>query len=102
MKTAAVENFWKKFCEISGESFEEAYQIWYFGNSSEMALELAALVLQGKKRATASLVEFNESHPETAPVESGYSVVTDFEGNPQCVIQTTEIRHLPFAQVDAA
>ena len=30
----------------------------------------------------------------------GHSVVTDFDGNPICVIQTTEIRHLPFDEVD--
>jgi uncharacterized protein YhfF len=39
--------------------------------------------------------------PEIAPVPDGYSVVTDFDGNPLCVIQTTEIRHLPFDEVDA-
>jgi len=31
----------------------------------------------------------------------GYSIVTDFEGEPQCVILTTEVRHLPFNEVDA-
>ena len=43
----------------------------------------------------------NEIKPEVAPVPDGYSVVTDFDGNPQCVIQTTEIRRLPFNEVDA-
>ncbi len=66
-----------------------------------MAKELAEFVISGKKIATASLVEYNEMHPESAPIADGYSVVTDFEGNPMCVIQTTEIRHLPFDEVDA-
>jgi uncharacterized protein YhfF len=102
MKSPAVENFWKEFCRSNSViSPETPYQVWYFGNSSEMARALAALVLSGKKRATASLVEFNERHPEFAPFENGHSVVTDFEGNPLCVIQTTEIRHLPFDEVDA-
>ena len=96
-----VKEFWQKFCESSGTNPEAPYQAWYFGSSPEMARQLAALVLQGKKSATASLVEFNELHPELAPFENGYSVVTDFEGAPLCIIQTTEISHVPFDEVDA-
>ena len=99
--SSQVKEFWRKFCATSGTNPATPYQVWYFGNSSEMAGELAALVLQGKKRATASLVEFNNLHPELAPFEGCYNVVTDFEGAPQCVIQTAEIRHLPFDEVDA-
>ena len=101
-KTDAIKNFWKEFCLTSSDANAETpYQIWHFGNTSEMARELAILVLRKKKTATASLVEFNEKNPEDAPVENGYSIVTDFENNPLCIIQTTEIRHLQFAEVDA-
>ncbi len=101
-KTNLTENFWLKFCaENSDIKSDESYQVWFFGNNSKMAKELAALVLSGKKTATASLVEVNKLKPETTPVPNGYSVVTDYEGNPQGVIQTTEIRALPFDEVDA-
>ncbi len=100
-KTKEIEDVWGQFCETAKLDSATPYQVWFFGNSSEMARELAELVISGKKRATASLVEFNEMHPETAPIDDGYSVVTDFEGNPLCVIQTTEIRRLPFDKVDA-
>lgn len=96
-----VKQFWQEFCEKSEVKPETPYQVWYFGNSSEMAKELAGLVISGKKTATASLVVINEIKPEIAPINDGYSVVTDFEGNPLCVIQTSEIRHLPFDEVDA-
>jgi len=102
VKSESVEKFWKEFCQTNSEiSSDESYQAWFFGNSSEMARELAELVISGKKTATASLFEFNKLHPELAPVDDGYSVVTDFEGNPLCIIQTTEIRRLPFDEVDA-
>jgi len=101
-QSEALKSFWRNFCRENPETrLETPYQIWFFGNSSEMARELAALVLAGKKSATASLVEFNEAHPEESPVANGYSIVTDFEGRPQCVIQTTEIRAVPFDEVDA-
>ena len=96
-----VKEFWRIFCAASGTNSETPYQVWYFGNSPEMARELAELVIAGKKCATASLAEFNKLHPEIAPFDNGHSVVTDFEGTPLCVIQTTEIRHIPFDEVDA-
>ena len=101
MTNEAVKNFWKNFCEADKINSETPYQFWYFGNTSEMARELAELVLRGEKRATATLLESAGLHPESAPVDDGYSVVTDFENNPVCVIKTTEIRHLSFDKVDA-
>ncbi len=102
MKSEAVENFWKEFCEANPRiNPETPYQVWFFGNSPEMARKLAELVISGKKTATASLVAVNEMTPEIAPINDGYSVFTDFEGNPRGVIQTTEIRQLPFTEVDA-
>ena len=94
--------FWREFCRENADANpDHSYQVWFFGNNAKMARELVELVLQNKKTATASLAEENERNPEAAPVLGGYSVVTDFEGNPQCVIQTTEIRRLPFDEVDA-
>lgn len=102
MKSEAVENFWREFCtENLNIKMDTPFQVWFFGNDSKMARELSGLVISGKKSATASLVAVNELKPEITPVDNGYSVITDFEGNPLCVIQTTEIRHLPFAEVDA-
>jgi uncharacterized protein YhfF len=96
-----IEDFWREFCDKSGTNPATRYQVWFFGNSEKMAKELAELVISGKKIATASLVDFNQKYPEVAPIDDGYSVVTDINGNPLCVIQTTEIRHLPFDEVDA-
>jgi uncharacterized protein YhfF len=101
-RTILTDKFWREFCaENTNVNPDEPYQVWFFGNNRELAKSLADLVLAGKKTATGSLVLVNEIKPEIAPVPDGYSVVTDFEGNPQCVIQTTEIRRLPFNEVDA-
>ena len=98
-----VKEFWSAFLESDPDvSLETQYQVWYFGSSSEMARELAELVIAGTKTATASLLDTNKRQPENAPIENGYSVVTDFEGRPKCVIRTVEIRHVPFLEVDAA
>lgn len=99
--TKQVKDFWQEFCQASGVNHETPYQVWYFGNSSEMAEKLLELVIEGKKRATAGLTWENEKKPEEAPILNGYSVITDFDGNPKCVIQTTDIQIVPFNEVDA-
>jgi uncharacterized protein YhfF len=100
--TKEIEDFWQEFCRNKPEiNTDTPFQTWFFGNTGAMAKELGELVMSGKKTATASLVSINEMKPEIAPIPDGYSVITDFDGSPLCVIQTTEIRHLPFDEVDA-
>lgn len=99
---AAVQKFWDEFLILNPALQKDTlYQVWYFGNTVKMALELAELVIQGKKIATASLAAVNKIKPEDAPIPNGYSIVTDFHGVPLCVIQTVEIRHLPFEEVNS-
>ena len=101
-KSKKVSDVWDKFREADGTiPADEPFQIWYFGNSQAMSVELADLVIAGTKTATASLLAMNELQPDTAPVIHGYSIVTDFEGEPKCIIRTVEVRHRPFEEVDA-
>ena len=102
MTTLITDQYWGPFLAANPEiARDTSFQVWYFGNTMEMSTKLAELVISGKKTATASLVKMNALEPEKAPVEHGYSVVMDFEGSPMCIIQTAEIRHLPFNEVDA-
>jgi uncharacterized protein YhfF len=97
-----VAEFWKEFCKQNPDvNSETPFQVWYFGLGREDSEELANLVLKGKKTATASLPWEYENKPEDAPVVGGCSVVTTFDGKPKCIIRTTEIRILPFNEVDA-
>jgi uncharacterized protein YhfF len=100
-KSDLAGDFWLQFCDTdAGVDPNHAYQVWHFGDSRDLAEQLCELVLQGKKTATACLVWETDHDPSNAPVLGGYSVITDFDGNPRCIIKTTEIRVLPFAEVD--
>ena len=102
MSVESARQFWARFCAFDASVHAQTpYQVWYFGNTAEMALELAGLVLAGTKTATASSAMMNELEPENAPQLDGYSVVTDFVGEPLCVVKTVEVRHVPFDLVDA-
>ena len=103
IRSETIEAFWAEFCAETGQvTAANPYQFWYFGNSQDAAVELAELVMAGRKTATASLVAVNEFQPEVTPCLGGFSVVTDFQGNPKCVIRTEEVRIVPFCEVDAA
>ena len=72
-----------------------------FGDSVALADELAALVVAGQKRATASLPVQFESEGVAPPAPGDVSIVTRGDGTPVAIIETTDIRLVPFGHVDA-
>jgi uncharacterized protein YhfF len=100
--TSAVRAFWQAFRQAHPEiEAETPFEAWFFGDSRELADKLAELVVMGKKTATASLLWEYEAEGEALPQVGGYSVVIRFDGEPQCVIQTSEVRILPYDEVGA-
>jgi uncharacterized protein YhfF len=100
--TRVIVEFWEQFCrEHPQVDVNTPYQVWYFGNTPELADQLVKLVLDGKKRATTSLECEFQDKPDEAPVDGGYSIVTDFDGRPKCVVRTNEVRTIPYNEVDA-
>ena len=94
--------FWQAACRaVPGLPATADYQVWHFGDSAQLARELADLVLHGPKRATAGLLWDAEIDPTMTPVLGGYSLVTDRAGAPLLVIQTTRVDILPYGEVDA-
>lgn len=59
--------------------------------TKKWANELLRLVLIGKKRATASSLLKYELDGQPIPRVGDLSIVTDWEGIPRCVIETTEV-----------
>jgi len=101
LRDPRVTAFWTEYCRRCGIPVSTPYQAWPFGDSPALAHELAELVLHGPKRATAGMVAWNELHPEDGPTADGYSVVTEFDGAPRCVIRTTWLAQRRLREVDA-
>ena len=94
-----VEAFWQDFLKEKGlDSSTKYYESFYFANE-EWADKLLALVLEGKKTATCSCLLSYEAEGDPLPQLGGYSIVTNFAGEPHCVIQVTNITILPFNEV---
>lgn len=98
----SVRDFWSAYCASTGVDPDQRYEAFAFGDSPEMADELSSLVLHGPKRGTAGLLADYEQEDEPLPEVGFHSVVLGGDGQPVCVIRTTEVRVLAFREVDAA
>lgn len=72
-----------------------------FGGEGEIADELAALVLAGKKRATTSLPVEYTSVNEPLPKVGDLSIILDGAGSPVGIIERITVDLIPFGAVDA-
>ena len=98
------EAFWREFTAslASGDPRRAAKpDAFGFGGESGIADELAALVLAGKKRATASLPVEYTSLNEPLPKAGDLSIILDGEGNPVAIIERISVDLIPFQAVDA-
>ena len=74
---------------------------WSFGATPVQADELLDLVLSGVKTATASAAWDYEAEGEPLPKVGELSIVTDSQGRPRALLQTTAVEVRPFDDVDA-
>jgi uncharacterized protein YhfF len=90
--------FWQQFLQQTGRDPETQYfECFHFDLSERSANHLLGLVLSGKKRATAS--SRYAFGADGGPKIGDFSIVTDWKGNPRCVIETTGITVLPFCEM---
>lgn len=98
---SSVSELWQRFADANQEYSGTKYKAWYFCDNEKCANELAELVKNGIKRATASLLYWYESGKEVLPEEGDVNIVTDWNGIAQCVIKTKKISILHFKNVDS-
>ncbi len=72
---------------------------WHFDNNEKAANELLQLVLQGKKTATSSSYLVYEKENMPIPKVGDKSIVTYFDGREGCVIETTNVRLIPYNEM---
>ncbi len=95
-KKSSVRTMWQKFLGTGKISEDTPYSSWQFGADEKTATELVELVIEGKKKATASLHKIYKYIDEELPRAGDYSVITDGKGQAGCIIKTTEVNIVPF------
>lgn len=95
-----TELFWKRFLAETGRDPNTRYlECFHFDLNERSANALLALVLAGKKRATSSSLYAFQLEGCEPPKQGSLSIVTDWDGNPRCVIETTSVVVLPFREI---
>lgn len=95
-----IEEFWNRFLADKKLDQNTRYlEAFHFEMTEKLANLLLDMVLAGQKKATASSLISWEAEG-AMPKAGDYSIVTDWAGNPHCVIQTTKVTLLPFKDVD--
>jgi uncharacterized protein YhfF len=95
-----VEVFWDAARAAVGIEGPAVPDAWSFGATREHADGLLRLVLDGTKAATASALWDLEADEEPLPDRGTLSIVLDGAGRPQVLIETTDVRVVPFDEVD--
>jgi uncharacterized protein YhfF len=100
--TPETDEFWRRF-RADWPDAPAAYHRPIRFDEGEVADELAALVVDGPKRATTTmLAEFESGREPVFPVPGMLWIVVDSGGHPRCVIRTTRVEVRAFDEVDAA
>nr|WP_301108061.1 ASCH domain-containing protein [Sporosarcina sp.] len=98
MGKASIAQMWEEF-KIGAPNAPESYEAWAFGDSKEMADELAGLVLSGKKTGTSSNYLLYELESETLPHVGLHNIILDGEGQAVAVVETTSVEVVRFDEV---
>ena len=94
-----VDRYWNQFLESLPAEVERPARYadsFYFGTQPERANEISDLVLNGTKTATGSLEWTYEVEGKPMPQPGDLSVVTNGRDDPVCIIETVEVRVIPF------
>ena len=95
-----IDAFWQEFLTHSGlDPATKYFESFHFELNKEAANKLLQLVLYGQKRATTGSLLAAQLEGAAMPQVGDYSIVTDWDGTPHCVIKTTAITILPFNEM---
>lgn len=89
---------WEDYQKIN-PNVRKDYDAWAFGDSNEMADELAKLVLAGTKTATASNYRLYQLDKEELPYEGQLNIILNGAGMAVAIAETTTVEIVSFDEV---
>lgn len=96
---ARLDEFWDAVRAVRPALPAGQPEAWAFGATPEHADGLLALVLDGIKTGTASSLWDYEATGDPLPQIGDLSIILDGAGAPRAVIETTQLRTVPFDQI---
>ena len=98
-----VDCYWAQFLDSipAGQAKPNRYvESFFFGTRPDSAHEITRLVLDGTKTATGDLLWSAEADGRHPARQDDCWVVTNGGGDPACIIQTFDVRIIPFDEVE--
>lgn len=100
MSNDSINRMWGDYGKMNPNAPKD-YEAWAFGDSKEMADELAKLVLEGTKTATASNYTLYELDNEELPYVGLHNIILDGDGKAVAITETVSVEVVPFDEVTA-
>ncbi len=104
MNQDAIQSFWQRYLDSLPQEAAEREQgcvAEAFGDSPALSDRLGRLVVEGRKTATCSALWEWQAEGSPLPQPGMKTVLLDGQGQPLCVIETTEVDVRAFNEVDA-
>ena len=97
---SSVEKIWKDFISINHQYHKlKTPESFFFCDNKKDADECAELVFNRIKQATAGSLWSYEKNNTDFPKKGDLFIVTDWEGNAKAIIETTNIKQVPFNKI---
>jgi uncharacterized protein YhfF len=104
MEDNRIGAYWQSYLETLPANSPVRYEQCVaenWGDSPGMADELGALIVDGTKTATCSALWEYRAEGELLPRVGSKTIVLDGNGDPLCIVETTEVEVKPYDRVDA-
>ena len=97
-----AQKYWDEYWQNKGQAAPAIVKAEQFGAEyTEMADELAQLIIRGKKTATCSNHILYELENEPLPAVGLHTIILNSKDEPVAIIKTTEVEVLPMNKVTA-
>lgn len=97
------EDFWGAFLEETGTPETTVlHNYTYFGDSEEVSVAVLEQLLSREKTAVSHCIPAYLTTKKRMPQIGDYTMVTDFYGNPCCILHTTDVTLAPMPELSEA
>lgn len=95
-----ADQYWVEFLKKTNTEETLDYEVAYcFGEDESQANEILNLILEGKKTATSSSYLAFQEAGEPLPKKGEFEIITDWNGNPGCIVEIIDVKIIPFNDV---
>lgn len=94
------EDFWGAFLEQTGRPETTVMtDVTYFGDSEEESVTILEQLLSGEKTAVGHCIPAYLATKRRMPRAGDYTMVTDYYGNPCCILYTSDVTIAPMPEI---